>query len=108
MTILDKVKEYYHANSLDLNSFLGATSFMDVNSKYPNSVVIKFGTTKLIGEVSVWQNGTETYIEFEYANLTKADNEPVIAVKNITEETIIDVLTMHFEALRKLDSKNNL
>lgn len=100
MTILDQVKKYYQANSSDLDSFLETTSFLEVNPKYPKSVVIKFGTTKLIGEISVWQHDHDSYFECEYVDLTKPDNEPVSIVKNISTDTISDELKKQFDALK--------
>lgn len=108
MTILDQVKKYYQTNSSDLETFLETPSFLDINAKYPKSVVIKFGTTKLIGEISVWQHDHASYLEFEYADLTKPDNEPVSIVKNINTDSICDELKKQFELLRKLSSKHIL
>ncbi len=58
MTILEKVKQYYHSNSTDLNSFLEETFFLETTREYPNCVVIKFVLHKLFGEVSVWQRSS--------------------------------------------------
>ncbi len=92
---------HYQTNSADLDSFLETTSFLDVNPNYPKSVVIKFGATKLIGEISVWQHDTDSYLEFEYADLTKSDSEPVSIVKNINADNIVDELKKQFDALRE-------
>ncbi|MBL7896731.1 MAG: hypothetical protein JNK50_15645 [Bacteroidia bacterium] len=108
MTILDKAKNYYRTNSPDLDSFLETTSFMDTSTKYPNSVVIKFGVNKLIGEVSVWQNDYESYIESESLDLTNPDKEMVCSYKAVNSDTVVDELTKQFDALRKLCGANNL
>jgi predicted AlkP superfamily phosphohydrolase/phosphomutase len=101
ITILDKVKRYYKTQSSDLNSFLEKTSFLETNAKYPNSVVIKFGINKILGEVSIWQHSNESYIEFEYVNLMKLDEEPVCLVKTVDSESVIDELTKQFDDLRR-------
>jgi hypothetical protein len=106
MTILDIVRKYYKTHSSDLNSFLEETSFFDTNTKYPNSVVIKFGINKILGEVSVWQHSNESYIEFEYVNLIGLDKGPVCISKNIDGDSVIDELTKQFDDLRKLKSKD--
>jgi hypothetical protein len=105
MTILDKVKEYYKTHSSDLNSFLEKTSFLDTDTKYPNSVVIKFEINKILGEVSVWQHSNESYFEFEYINLMELDKEPVCINKNIDGDSVTEELKRQFDSLRKLKSK---
>lgn len=102
MTLLDKVRKYYQTNSSNLNSFLETTTFLDTTSKYPNSVVIKFGINKILGEVSVWQQANESYLEFEYVNLSKLDQEPVSIFKKIDGDSVVNELTVQFDALRKL------
>lgn len=102
MTILTKVKKYYQTNSADLNSFLETTTFVDTNLKYPNSVLIKFGANKLVGEVSVWLNDNENYIEYELLDLTNPDKEMVCTYKAINSENVIDELTKQFDHLRKI------
>jgi hypothetical protein len=108
MTILEQAKQYYFAQSQYLDSFLETTEFLDTNSKYSNSVVIKFGANKLIGEISVWKQDKDGYIEFDYADLTKLENDPVNGVKKINSDTIIEELTKQFDTLRKLGGNNNL
>jgi hypothetical protein len=102
MTILEKVKQYYHSNSTDLNSFLEETFFLETTPEYPNSVVIKFGLHKLFGEVSVWQHADESYMEFEYVDLGKDNQEPVCISRTIDAETVNDELAKQFDVLRQL------
>ena len=103
MTITDRVRDFYKDNLSELNSYLEETSFFDVSTKYPNSVVIKFGKDKLIGELSVWQNSnTESYYECEYVDLTNLDKEPVNLNKQITGETVVEELTKQFNILHEL------
>ena len=107
MTIIDIVRRFYNSNSSELNSHLEESSFLDINSKYPNCVVIKFGKDKLIGEVSVWQNSnTESYYECEYSDLTKMNSEPFYLYKQITSETVVDELTEQFNSLYKILEHN--
>ena len=103
MTITDRVRDFYKDNLSELNSYLEETSFFDVSTKYPNSVVIKFGKDKLIGELSVWQNSnTESYYECEYVDLTNLDKEPVNLNKQITGESVVEELTKQFNILHEL------
>jgi len=107
MTILDEVKKYYEKNFKELEAFLETTSFFDTNSKYPKSVVIRFGKDKIVGEISVWELGTENYLEFEYVNLTKLNDEPISIVKTINSDTIIENLVTAFNELQKIANNNN-
>ena len=107
MTILDEVKKYYETNFKELEAFLETTSFFDTNSKYPKSVVIRFGKDKIVGEISVWELETETYLEFEYVNLTKVNNKPISIVKTINGDTITENLEMEFNELHKIANNNN-
>ena len=107
MTIIESVKKFYTDNLTELNAYLEETSLLDINTKYPNSVVIKFGKSKLMGEVSVWEHeNTDSYYECEYFDMTTLDKEPVNLYKQITAETVVDELTIQFNTLYKL-SKNN-
>ena len=102
MEILKKVKNYYDSNSEELQTLLENISFINTNSKYPNSVVIKFSENKIVGEISVWEFEEQKYVEVEYANLSKTENEPICYIKTINSETIIETLKNIFEELRKL------
>jgi hypothetical protein len=101
MEILKKVEKYYASNLVELEAYLENISFINTNSKYPNSVVLKFGENKIIGEISVWEFEEQKYIEVEYANLSKAEIEPVCYIKTINSETIIETLKNVFEKLRE-------
>ena len=101
MDILKKVKSYFDTNYSELQTIVGNLSFINTNSKYPNSVVIRFGENKIIGEISVWEFEKQKYIEVEYANLIKPENEPILFKKEIKSETIIETLKSIFEELRK-------
>ena len=80
-------------------------SFINTNSKYPNSVVIRFGENKIIGEISVWQFEEQKYLEVEYANLLKPEKELILYTKQIESEIIIETLKNIFEELRKENEK---
>ena len=101
MDILKKVKSYFDTNYSELQTIVENLSFINTNSKYPNSVVIRFGENKIIGEISVWEFEKQKYIEVEYANLIKPENEPILFKKEIKFETIIETLKSIFEELRK-------
>jgi hypothetical protein len=101
MDILKKVKSYFDTNYSELQTIVENLSFINTNSKYPNSVVIRFGENKIIGEISVWEFEKQKYIEVEYANLIKPENEPILFKKEIKSETIIETLKSIFEELRK-------
>lgn len=101
MDILKNVKNYFDENYLELQTIVENLSFLNINSKYPNSVLIRFGENKIIGEISVWQLEKQKYLEVEYANLLKPENEPILYTKQIESETIIETLENIFEELRK-------
>ena len=101
MYILKKVKGYFDANYSELQTIVENLSFINTNSKYPNSVVIRFGENKIIGEISVWEFEKQKYIEVEYANLIKQENEPILFKKEIKSETVVETLKSIFEELRK-------
>ncbi len=103
MDILKKVKCYFDANYSELQTIVENLSFINTNSKYPNSVVIRFGENKIIGEISVWEFENQKYIEVEYANLLKPENEPILFKKELKSETIIETLKSLFEELRKVN-----
>jgi hypothetical protein len=103
MDILKKVKCYFDANYSELQTIVENLSFINTNSKYPNSVVIRFGENKIIGEISVWEFENQKYIEVEYANLLKPENEPILFKKELKSETIIETLESLFEELRKVN-----
>ncbi len=107
MTLVETIREFYDSNQSQLNTYLEATSFLDVTIKYPNSVVIKFGKDKLVGEISVWENNnTESYYECEYFDLNNPNSEPVNLYKQITSETVVDELTKQFNKLYELYEPN--
>jgi hypothetical protein len=101
MDILKIVKNYFDTNYSELQTIVENLSFINTNSKYPNSVVIRFGKNKIIGEISVWQFEEQKYLEVEYANLLKSEKEPILYTKQIKSETIIETLKNIFEELRK-------
>ena len=101
MDILKKVKGYFDANYSELQTIVENLSFINTNSKYPYSVVIRFGENKIIGEISVWEFEKQKYIEVEYANLIKQENEPILFKKEIKSETVVETLKSIFEELRK-------
>ena len=105
MTVLQAAKKYYQTNSQDLNSFLETTTFLDPSTQYPVSVVIKFESEKIIGEVSVWGFGNDSYLEYEYVNLMKPLTDPIYGMTIVNENTLPKELTTLFAILRKLVSQ---
>jgi hypothetical protein len=101
MAIITKTRDYYFSNLKILKTYLENIDFLDTNETYPNSVVITFGLKKIIGEISIWENDIESYLELEYANLSELDLEPIIKVIPISNENIIEILSQQFEDLRK-------
>jgi hypothetical protein len=105
--ILKKVKEYYDLNNLKINSFLETSCFLVVNEKYPNSVVIKFGKSKIAGEVSVWDFEESKYLELELVNFVKPENEPVFLVMDVDESNVISQLDIQFNRLFEMSIRDN-
>ena len=106
MTILEKASKYYHSNYKEMDTFLEKTTFLDTNLKYPNSILIKFGKENLIGEISVWNLDFQKYIECEYINLTKLEDEPILKIQDVTSENIIEKLIDIFDELRLISNNN--
>ena len=97
--ILQKTRDFYKEKASFLNSFLEETNFLDTSDRYPHSVVIRFGVEKFLGEASVWQSENGSYIEFEYVDLMDLKMEPVFIVREITEDTVEEELTVLFSTL---------
>ena len=104
--ILEKIDKYYSSNFEEIESFLGKTTFLKRSLNYPNSIVIKFGEKKVIGEISVWDFEHQKYIECEYADLTNLENEPISIIKTIKIENVIESLIEILDELRKVSNNN--
>jgi hypothetical protein len=100
MTVLDQVREYYHANRTKLNQILGETSFHDVTEQYTNSVVIRFENGSFTGEISVWNNSSRPYLECEALDLTNTILNPFYLHPNISTVTSQDELHKAVETLK--------
>jgi hypothetical protein len=104
--MLEKVYQYYNLNFKELENFLEKVTLLKANLKYPNSVVMKFGEEKIIGEISVWNFETQKYIECEYVNLTKLENEPITIIKTVSSENVIEKLKDFFKELKEISNNN--
>ena len=106
MEILEKVRKYYLLNFEELDYYLEKTFFFDTSLNYPNSIVIKFGENKIIGEISVWNLDFQKYIEYEYVDLTKLENEPISSIKIINLENVMEKLIEVFDELKRKSNNN--
>jgi len=67
---------------------------------------MKFGEERIIGEISVWNFETQKYIECEYVDLTKLENEPITIIKTVSSENVIEIIDEIFEGLKKISNNN--
>lgn len=102
--ILELTKNFYAQNVQWLNTFLDNVNFLDINEKYPNSVVIRFGESKFVGEISIWNFESRSYLELEYLNLAKPNSEMSVIIKDIYSDNILEELKFHFNLLKLASS----